>query len=95
MKFKIIFGVVMAIAFISVYTIINAIAGGISDNQAGLNRLNQSFLSLNEEFDSVSRQTDLIKSTRESYRNSLVDLADRVFSMEKINEENKEVKCLR
>ena len=41
MKFKIIFGVVMATAFISVYTIINAIAGGISDNQAGLNRLNQ------------------------------------------------------
>ena len=53
MKFKIIFGVVMATAFISVYTIINAIAGGISDNQAGLNRLNQSFLSLNEEFDSL------------------------------------------
>lgn len=87
MKFKIIFGVVMATAFISVYTIINAIAGGISDNQAGLNRLNQSFLSLNEEFDSVRKQTDLIQSTRESYRNSLVDLSDRVFSMEKINEE--------
>lgn len=87
MKFKIIFGVVMATAFISVYTIINAIAGGISDNQAGLNRLNQSFLSLNEEFDSVNRNAELIQATRESYRNSLVGLSDRLDAMDKTNSE--------
>lgn len=87
MKFKIIFGVVMATAFISVYTIINAIASGISDNQAGLNRLNQSFLSLNEEFDSVNRNAELIQATRESYRNSLVGLSDRLDAMDETNSE--------
>jgi hypothetical protein len=49
--------------------------------------LNKSFLSLSEEFESVGRTADLIESTRESYRNSLVELSDRLDVMEETNSE--------
>ena len=82
MKFKIIFGVVMVTCMVSVYSIITTVAGGISENKAGLTRLNKSFLSLSEEFESVGRTADLIESTRESYRNSLINISNRVDTLE-------------
>lgn len=87
MKFKIVFGIVMVTCMVSVYSIITTIAGGISENKAGLTRLNKSFLSLSEEFESVGRNADLIQSTRESYRNSLVNLSDRLDAMDGTNSE--------
>ena len=87
MKFKIIFGVVMVTCMVSVYSIITTVAGGISENKAGLTRLNKSFLSLSEEFESVGRTADLIEATRESYRNSLVELSDRLDAMDETNSE--------
>ena len=87
MKFKIVFGIVMVTCMVSVYSIITTVAGGISENKAGLNRLNQSFLSLNEEFDSVNSNAELIQATRESYRNSLVGLSDRLDAMDETNSE--------
>ena len=82
MKFKIIFSIVMVTAFISVYTIVNAVSGGIVENQAGLNRLNKSFLSLSEEFQDVKERINLMGRTEESYHNSLVDVSNRLASME-------------
>ena len=87
MKFKIIFSITMVTVFISVYTVVNAVSGGISENKAGLTRLNKSFLSLSEEFESVGRNAELIQATRESYRNSLVNLSDRLDAMEGTNSE--------
>ena len=87
MKFKIIFGFVMVTCMVSVYSIITTVAGGISENKAGLTRLNKSFLSLSEEFESVGRNAELIQATRESYRNSLVNLSDRLDAMEGTNSE--------
>ena len=87
MKFKIVFGIVMVTCMVSVYSIITTIAGGISENKAGLTRLNKSFLSLSEEFESVGRNAELIQATRGSYRNSLVDLSDRLDTMEGTNSE--------
>ena len=87
MKFKIVFGVVMVTCMVSVYSIITTVAGGISENKAGLTRLNKSFLSLSEEFESVGRNAELIQATRESYRNSLVNLSDRLDAMEGTNSE--------
>ena len=87
MKFKIIFAMVLVASMASVYSIITTTAGGITENKAGLTRLNKSFLSLSEEFESVGRQAELIESTRESYRNSLVELSDRVSLMEETNSE--------
>ncbi len=87
MKFKIIFGMVLVASMASVYSIITTTAGGITENKAGLTRLNKSFLSLSEEFESVGRTADLIESTRESYRNSLVELSDRLDAMEETNSE--------
>ena len=86
-KFKIIFSITMVTVFISVYTVVNAVSERISENKAGLTRLNKSFLSLSEEFESVGRTTDLIQSTRESYRNSLVNLSDRLDAMDGTNSE--------
>ena len=82
MKFKIVFGIVMVTCMVSIYSIITTIAGGISENKAGLTRLNKSFLSLSEEFESVGRTADLIESTRESYRNSLINISNRVDTLE-------------
>ncbi len=87
MKFKIIFGVVMVTCMVSVYSIITTVAGGISENKAGLTRLNKSFLSLSEEFESIGRNAELIQATRESYRNSLVNLSDRLDAMKGTNSE--------
>ena len=87
MKFKIVFGIVMVTCMVSVYSIITTVAGGISENKAGLTRLNKSFRSLSEEFESVGRNAELIQSTRESYRNSLIDLSDRLDTMEGTNSE--------
>ena len=36
------------------------------ENKAGLTRLNKSFLSLSEEFESVNRNADLIQSTEKA-----------------------------
>jgi len=87
MKFKIIFGMVLVASMASVYSIVTTTAGGITENKAGLTRLNKSFLSLSEEFETVNKNADLIQSTRESYRNSLVELSDRVSLMEETNSE--------
>ena len=87
MKFKIIFAMVLVASMASVYSIITTTAGGITENKAGLTRLNKSFLSLSEEFKTVNKNADLIQSTRESYRNSLVELSDRVSLMEETNSE--------
>ena len=87
MKFRIIFGMVLVASMASVYSIVTTTAGGITENKAGLTRLNKSFLSLSEEFESVGRTADLIESTRESYRNSLVELSDRLDAMEETNSE--------
>ena len=87
MKFKITFVALMVACLVAIYSIINAISGGINENQAGLNRLNQSFLSLSKDFEEVKRKTGLDQQTKESYRNSLVDLADRVGDMEEANSE--------
>jgi len=78
---------VLVASMASVYSIITTTAGGITENKAGLTRLNKSFLSLSEEFESVGRTADLIESTRESYRNSLVELSDRLDAMEETNSE--------
>ena len=87
MKFKIIFGMVLVASIASVYSIITTTAGGITENKAGLTRLNKSFLSLSEEFQSIGRQTELIQDTRENYRNSLVELSNRLDSMDETNSE--------
>ena len=78
---------VLVASMASVYSIVTTTAGGITENKAGLTRLNKSFLSLSEEFENVNRNADLIQSTRESYRNSLVELSDRVSLMEETNSE--------
>ena len=78
---------VLVASIASVYSIITTTAGGITENKAGLTRLNKSFLSLSEEFESVGRTADLIESTRESYRNSLVELSDRLSAIEETNSE--------
>jgi len=82
MKFKIIFAMVLVASIASIYSIITTTAGGITENKAGLTRLNKSFLSLSEEFESVGRTADLIESTRESYRNSLINLSNRIDTLE-------------
>jgi len=87
MKFKIIFGAVMIAMMVAMVSSVNITVDNISENKAGLTRLNKSFLSLSEEFESVNRNADLIQSTRESYRNSLVELSDRVSLMEETNSE--------
>ena len=87
MKFKIIFSAVMVAMMVAIVSSVNITMDNISENKAGLTRLNKSFLSLSEEFESVNRNADLIQSTRESYRNSLVELSDRVSLMEETNSE--------
>ena len=87
MKFKIIFGAVMIAMMVAMVSSVNITVDNISENKAGLTRLNKSFLSLSEEFESVNRNADLIQSTRESYRNSLVELSNRLDNMEETNTE--------
>jgi hypothetical protein len=87
MKFKIIFGAVMIAMMVAMVSSVNITVDNISENKAGLTRLNKSFLSLSEEFETVNKNADLIQSTRESYRNSLVELSDRVSLMEETNSE--------
>ena len=87
MKFKIIFGAVMIAMMVAMVSSVNITVDNISENKAGLTRLNKSFLSLSEEFESVNRNADLIQSTRESYRNSLVELSNRLDNMEETNAE--------
>ena len=87
MKFKIIFSAVMVAMLVAIVSSVNITTDNINENKAGLTRLNKSFLSLSEEFESVGRTADLIESTRESYRNSLVELSDRLDAMEETNSE--------
>lgn len=87
MKFKIIFGAVMIAMMVAMVGSVNITVDNISENKAGLTRLNKSFLSLSEEFESVNRNADLIQSTRESYRNSLFELSNRLDNMEETNAE--------
>lgn len=72
---------------VAIVSSVNITTDNINENKAGLTRLNKSFLSLSEEFENVNRNADLIQSTRESYRNSLVELSDRVSLMEETNSE--------
>ena len=87
MKFKIIFSAVMVAMLVAIVSSVNITTDNINENKAGLTRLNKSFLSLSEEFETVNKNADLIQSTRESYRNSLVELSDRVSLMEETNSE--------
>ena len=87
MKFKIIFSSVMVAMMVAIVSSVNITMDNIQENKAGLTRLNKSFLSLSEEFQSVNRNANLIQSTRESYRNSLVELSDRLDAMEETNAE--------
>ena len=87
MKYNIIITAVFLALGVAMFNAVNITADNISENKAGLNRLHKSFLSLSEEFESVSRTTDLIQSTRESYRNSLIDLSDRLDVMDETNSE--------
>jgi len=66
----------------SVYSIVTTTAGGITENKAGLTRLNKSFLSLSEEFESINRNSELVEQVTMSYRNSLINLSDRVDKLE-------------
>ena len=77
----------MVAMMVAIVSSVNITMDNIQENKAGLTRLNKSFLSLSEEFESVGRTADLIESTRESYRNSLVDLSDRLDAMEETNSE--------
>lgn len=87
MKFNIIIGAVLIAMIVAMFNIVNITTNNISENKAGLNRLNKSFLSLSEEFESVNKNADLIQSTRESYRNSLIELSNRLDSMDETNSE--------
>jgi ElaB/YqjD/DUF883 family membrane-anchored ribosome-binding protein len=87
MKFKIIFSAVIVAMIVAIVSSVNITTDNINENKAGLTRLNKSFLSLSEEFESVGRTADLIESTRESYHNSLVELSDRLDAMEETNSE--------
>jgi hypothetical protein len=82
MKFKIIFSAVIVAMIVAIVSSVNITTDNINENKAGLTRLNKSFLSLSEEFESVGRTADLIESTRESYRNSLINLSDRIDTLE-------------
>ena len=72
---------------VAIVSSVNITTDNINENKAGLTRLNKSFLSLSEEFENINRNADLIQSTRESYRNSLIELSDRVSLMEETNSE--------
>ena len=87
MKYNIIITAVLLALSVAMFNAVNITADNISKNKAGLNRLNKSFLSLSEEFESVNKNADLIQSTRESYRNSLIDLSDRLDAMDETNSE--------
>jgi len=87
MKYNIIITAVFLALGVAMFNAVNITADNISKNKAGLNRLNKSFLSLSEEFESVNKNADLIQSTRESYRNSLIDLSDRLDAMDETNSE--------
>jgi len=87
MKYNIIITAVFLALAVAMFNAVNITSNNISENKAGLSRLHKSFLSLSEEFQSVSRQTDLIESTRENYRNSLIELSNRLNSMDKTNSE--------
>ena len=87
MKYNIIITAVFLALGVAMFNAVNITADNISENKAGLNRLNKSFLSFSEEFENVNKNADLIQATRESYRNSLVELSDRVFLMEETNSE--------
>ena len=82
MKYNIIITAVFLALGVAMFNAVNITADNISENKAGLNRLNKSFLSLSEEFESINRTADLIESTRESYRNSLINLSDRIDTLE-------------
>ena len=82
MKYNIIITAVLLALGVAMFNAVNITADNISENKAGLNRLNKSFLSLSDEFESINRTADLIESTRESYRNSLINLSNRIDTLE-------------
>jgi len=73
---------VLVASMASVYSIVTTTAGGITENKAGLTRLNKSFLSLSEEFENINRNSELVEQVTMSYRNSLINLSDRVDKLE-------------
>jgi len=81
-KFKIIFSVVIAVMVVAIVGLVNITTDNINENKAGLTRLNKSFLSLSEEFESVGRNAEMIDKVTISYRNSLINLSDRVDTIE-------------
>jgi hypothetical protein len=87
MKFNIIIGAVFLAISVAMFNAVNITADNISENKAGLSRLHKSFLSLSEEFESVKANTKIIKATSENYRNSLVNLTDRLNAIEETNSE--------
>ena len=82
MKFKIIFSAVMVAMMVAIVSSVNITMDNIQENKAGLTRLNKSFLSLSEEFESINRNSELVEQVTMSYRNSLINLSDRVDKLE-------------
>ena len=82
MKFKIIFSAVMVAMLVAIVSSVNITTDNINENKAGLTRLNKSFLSLSEEFESINRNSELVEQVTMSYRNSLINLSDRVDKLE-------------
>ena len=82
MKYNIIITAVLLALGVATFNAVNITADNISENKAGLNRLNKSFLSLSEEFESINRNSELVEQVTMSYRNSLINLSDRVDKLE-------------
>ena len=72
----------MVAMLVAIVSSVNITTDNINENKAGLTRLNKSFLSLSEEFESINRNSELVEQVTMSYRNSLINLSDRVDKFE-------------
>jgi|TARA_B100001093_G_scaffold66428_1_gene56429 hypothetical protein len=82
MKYNIIIPAVFIVLGLAMFKVVNITADNISENKTGLNRLNKSFLSLSEEFEDINKNSELVEKVTMSYRNSLINLSDRVDKLE-------------
>jgi len=82
MKYNIIITAVLLALGVATFNAVNITADNISENKTGLNRLNKSFLSLSEEFEDINKNSELVEKVTMSYRNSLINLSDRVDKLE-------------
>ena len=82
MKYNIIIPAVFIVLGLAMFKVVNITADNISENKTGLNRLNKSFLSLSEDFEDINKNSELVEKVTMSYRNSLINLSDRVDKLE-------------